>query len=65
MTRPKAVPQHENQDFCQIEVERGLVTSLRKAALQRGTNAPRLLRDIINVVVTDELVDAILDDQSG
>lgn len=64
MSRPKAAQPHENQDFCQIDIERGLVTSLRKAALQRGTNAPALLRDIISVVVTDRLVDAILDDQS-
>ena len=57
-------PSHETCEFCQIEIERGVISGLRKEAIARGTNAGALVRDLLQIIVADHLVDAILDDQS-
>jgi hypothetical protein len=41
---------HEKHGFCQIEVERGIVTAFRKEAIARGTNTDRLIRDVLNLI---------------
>jgi hypothetical protein len=49
------------REFCRIDIERGLITSLRREAIARGTNAPALVRDLLGMIVSDQLVGAILD----
>jgi hypothetical protein len=66
VTRPKsACRPYENQEFCQIEIERGTVTAFRKDAIKRETNAPTLIRQLLDTIVDDQLVDAILDDRAS
>jgi hypothetical protein len=55
-------PQGEKHEFCQIEVERGIVTAFRKEALARGTSADRLIRNVLDLVVSDKLIGAVIDD---
>ena len=48
-------PQGEKHEFCQIEVERGIVTAFRKEAIARGTSADRSIRSVLDLVVSDSL----------
>ena len=59
--KPAVVPPPSNSDFRQIEIEASLITSLRREAIARGTNAPALVRDLLGMIVSDRLVGAILD----
>ena len=61
MARP-AYPQPH--DFVKLEIERDLLAGFRKEAAARGTNAPALIRDLLDRIVADRLCNAILDDQS-
>ena len=54
---------HVDPDFRQIEVEASLVTAFRKEARVRGTNADRLIRSLLETIVSDKLTNAILDDR--
>jgi hypothetical protein len=67
MVRPRktnVIPLAESRhEFRQIEVETSLITAFRKEAIARGTNADRLIRDLLSVIVADHLTTAILDDQ--
>ncbi len=46
----------------QIELEIDLVRRLRPEAARRGVSVAALVRDLLDVVAADQLVDAILDD---
>ena len=61
---PNVVPiaAHEKHGFCQIEVERGIITAFRKEAIARGTSADRLIRNVLDLVVSDKLIGAVIDD---
>jgi hypothetical protein len=48
-----------------LEVETSLLVGLRKEAIARGTNAPRLVRALLGAIIADHLVDAVLDDQTA
>ena len=45
-----------------IEVDHSVVTGLRKAAARRDTSVARLASDLLDTIVADDLVQAILDD---
>ena len=70
MPRPKKkldrnvvlIAPHEKHEFCQIEVERGIVIAFRKEAIARGTSADRLIRNVLDLVVSDKLIGAVIDD---
>ena len=53
---------HEKHEFCSIEVERNIVTAFRKEAAARGTSADRLIRNVLDLVVADKLIGAVIDD---
>jgi hypothetical protein len=57
---PIAPPQ--KHEFCSIEVERGIVTAFRKEAIARGTSADRLIRNVLDLIVADGLIGAVVDD---
>ena len=66
MSRPSktiVVPiSQQKHEFCQIEVERGIVTAFRREAAARETTVPRLIRDLLAIIANDRLTSAILDD---
>jgi len=45
-----------------IEIDHDLVVLLRKEAAQRDIPVTRLIRDLLGVIATDGLTQAILDD---
>jgi hypothetical protein len=52
---PKAAP-------TLIEVDNAVILKLRPAAAQRGMTVAAIAREILDVVATEKLVDAVLDD---
>jgi hypothetical protein len=45
-----------------IEIDREIVRRLRPAAVARGTTVVEIAREVLEVVASDRLVDAVLDD---
>jgi hypothetical protein len=45
-----------------VELEHAIVLQLRPAAARRGLSVSTLAREILDVVATERLVDAVLDD---
>jgi hypothetical protein len=45
-----------------IEIDHDLVVLLRKEAAQRDMPVGRLIRDLLDIIATDQLTTAILDD---
>lgn len=52
----------EARGTASIEVDLGLVVLLRKEARARDMPVKRLIVDLLDVIVTDRLVAAVLDD---
>jgi hypothetical protein len=48
--------------MAQIEVEHTVIVALRPEARRRDVSVERLVQNILNVLVTDRLVTAVLDD---
>jgi hypothetical protein len=53
-----------NSGLVAVELNRDLLMRLRPAAAHRNTTVPQLVRDLLEVVAADRLVDAILDDEA-
>jgi hypothetical protein len=66
MTRPRAVPgvPAAYNTRVAIEFEKNLLTRLRPEAAKRATTVPRLIHDLLDVIATDRLVTAVLDDDA-
>lgn len=45
-----------------VEIDRDVVAQYRSEAAARGTTVPRLINDILNAVISDQLTRAVLDD---
>jgi hypothetical protein len=59
-TSPETRAKHHTVE---IEVEHALVVAYRKAAGKRGLKATSLIHELLDVIVADQLIDAIMDDQ--
>jgi hypothetical protein len=46
-----------------VELDPGIVTPLRREAARRGLSVQRLVADLLDTIVTDQLTTAILDDE--
>jgi hypothetical protein len=51
-----------NSGLVAVEFDRALLTRLRPEAAARGTTVRQLIRDLVETVVADRLVTAVLDD---
>jgi uncharacterized protein (UPF0264 family) len=53
---------YDHSSSVAVEFNRATLQQLRPEAAARGTSVPQLIRDVIEVVATDKLVGAVLDD---
>jgi hypothetical protein len=53
-----------NDRTTSLELELALLARFRPAAVARGTTAPRIIRDLLQTIADDQLVEAILDTQT-
>jgi hypothetical protein len=51
--------------FDLIEVDHGIVVQLRRDAAIRGMPVASLIRELLDVIATDGLAGAVLDDEAG
>jgi hypothetical protein len=56
---PESEPAHHSTI---IELDPSVVLRLRPAAAERGVTVPGLIRDLLDRIVEDDLVQAVLDD---
>jgi hypothetical protein len=56
------MPTHSEFHTTAIELDHDLVVRFRAEAAKRETTVPQLIRDLLDVIATDRLTTAILDD---
>jgi hypothetical protein len=49
--------------YTAVEIDRDLIRALRPEAASRAISVQRLIREILETIVTERLVDAVLDDR--
>jgi hypothetical protein len=52
-----------HETFVSIEVERAVVMAFRREAIARDTSVPCLIRNLLDVISSEHLTSAILDDE--
>jgi hypothetical protein len=58
----RRLPQPQTRSPALFEIEHDLITRLRPEAARREVSVDRLIRDLLDVIVDDQLTTAILDD---
>jgi len=56
------VVDHTQKAMIVIRVARPIAEAMERAAIGRGTSAPRLVKKLVEAAVIDDLIGAILDD---
>jgi hypothetical protein len=56
------VPANALRPFVTLEIERTVVARLRREAARRDLPVKALVRDLLEVIAEDQLVNAVLDD---